>query len=244
MKLNLLSYKELQKLGENMYINKNSYNTKKELIEIIEQCFNMYEKYKEDNIDKYEIKEQLGNKGKEGITYLVVDKENGKEYAMKCFNSRKSIKNIEREGLLQKKASEKGISPKIININLVGNNIIMEKMDRHLYDVMNESNGNISEKYQEQILCIFNKLDECKVFHGDSNILNYMIKNDKVYIIDFGMSKEIDKNFKKKIKEDKPNYTLMNLGLIIKLKELKCPDTSYSYLIKYVSNENKIKYGL
>ena len=36
-----------------------------------------------------------------------------------------------------------------------------------------------------------------------------------VYIIDFGMSKEIDENFKKKIKEDKPNFTLMNLVLIL-----------------------------
>ena len=40
-------------------------------------------------------------------------------------------------------------------------------------------------------------------------------------IIDFGMSKLIDLKFKKKIKEERPNYTLMNLGFIIKLKEFE-----------------------
>ena len=49
---------------------------------------------------------------------------------------------------------------------------------------------------------------------------------------------------KKKLKEERPNFTLMNLGFILKLKELKCPTTSYKYLIKFVTEENKSKYGL
>ena len=79
---------------------------------------------------------------------------------------------------------------------------------------------------------------------GDSNILNYMLKNNRIYIIDFGMSKPIDDKFKKKIKEERPNFTLMNLGFILKLKDLKCPSTAYKYLINFVSEENKRKYGI
>ena len=120
----------------------------------------------------------------------------------------------------------------------------MERMDEHLFDVMKRQKGNLTEFQQKQLMDIFIKLDESNVFHGDSNILNYMLKNDKIYIIDFGMSKLIDLKFKKKLKEERPNYTLMNLGFIIKLKELKCPETAYSYLISFVSEENKIKYGL
>jgi predicted unusual protein kinase regulating ubiquinone biosynthesis (AarF/ABC1/UbiB family) len=70
------------------------------------------------------------------------------------------------------------------------------------------------------------------------------LKNNKIYIIDFGMSKPIDDKFKKKLKEERPNFTLMNLGFILKLKDLKCPSTSYKYLIKFVTEENKKKYAI
>ena len=36
----------------------------------------------------------------------------------------------------------------------------------------------------------------------------------------------------------------MTLGFILKLKELKCPESSYSYLISHISQENKLKYNL
>lgn len=70
-------------------------------------------------------------------------------------------------------------------------------MDEHLFDVMKRQCGNITEIQQKQILDIFIKLDDALVFHGDSNILNYMLKNNKIYIIDFGMSKHIDEKLKK-----------------------------------------------
>jgi tRNA A-37 threonylcarbamoyl transferase component Bud32 len=163
---------------------------------------------------------------------------------MKTFNKRKSSENIKKEAELQAKASEKGISPKVIDVDLVSNCIIMEKMDEHLFDVMKKQCGNLTENQQKQILEIFIKLDDACVFHGDSNILNYMLKNNKIYIIDFGMSKHINDKLKKKLKEDRPNFTLMNLGFILKLKDLKCPSTAYKYLIKFVSEENKNKYGI
>jgi tRNA A-37 threonylcarbamoyl transferase component Bud32 len=240
--LNKKSLEELQKIGKDLGI-ENEIN-KKILIKKIKECFKDYEKYKFEVKDRYEKIKQLGNKGKEGITYLVKDKISNKEYAMKTFNKRKSIENIKRESELQKIAGDVGISPKVIYVDLVSNNIVMDKMDEHLFDVMKRQNGDLTEIQQKQILDIFNKLDEINVFHGDSNLLNYMLKNEQIYIIDFGMSKMIDNKLKKKLKEDRPNFTLMNLGFILKLKELKCPESSYSYLIKQVNDENKKKYGL
>jgi len=237
------NYEELKQIAKEIEIQEDQYQNRNQLLSLISKCFKEYEEYKTNVIDKYVKIKRLGNKGKEGITYLVKDKLN-REFAMKTFNKRKSTENIKKEAELQKRVSEKGICPTVIEIDIVSNCIIMEKMDDHLFDIMKRQCGNLTEEQQKQILDIFIKLDEALVFHGDSNILNYMLKNDKIYIIDFGMSKLIDDKFKKKIKEDKPNFTLMNLGFILKLKELKCPTTAYKYLIKYVSEENKIKYGL
>jgi len=245
MDLNILNKKsldELQEIGKDLGI-ENEIN-KKILIKKIKECFKDYEKYKSEVKDRYEKIKQLGNKGKEGITYLVKDKISNNEYAMKTFNKRKSIENIKRESELQIIAGEIGISPKVIVVDLVSNNIVMDKMDEHLFDVMKRQNGDLTEIQQKQILDIFNKLDEINVFHGDSNLLNYMLKDNRIYIIDFGMSKIIDDKLKKKLKENRPNFTLMNLGFILKLKELKCPESSYKYLIQHVNDENKIKYGL
>lgn len=236
------SYEELKEIAKDIEIKDDQYQNRNQLLVLISKCFKEYEEYKTNN--KYVKIKQLGNKGKEGITYLVKDKINDIEYAMKTFNKRKSPVNIKKEADLQKKVSETGICPKVIDVDLVSNCIIMEKMDEHLFDVMKKQCGNLTEEQQKQILNIFIKLDDASVFHGDSNILNYMLKNNRIYIIDFGMSKPIDDKFKKKLKEERPNFTLMNLGFILKLKDLKCPSTSYKYLINFVSEENKRKYGI
>ena len=175
----------------------------------------------------------LGNKGKEGITYLV-ENTAGEKYAMKTFNSRKSILNIEKEGKLQKIAADAGISPKVVKIDTKSKCIVMEKMDNHLYDVMKTQNGNLTQQQQISIVNIFKKLDEIGVFHADSNLMNYMYKNNKLYIIDFGMSKKIDDKLVKKLNTKTPNMKYMLLGFILKLKELKCPESSYKYLANYM----------
>ena len=194
-------------------------------------------------IKTYKKFDQLGNIGKEGITYLVKD-ENENEYAMKTFKKTKSSTRIENEAELQKKASFYEISPKIIDVNLEEKYIVMEKLDKHLFDVMKKQNGNLTKLQQQQIIKIYKNLDKSGVFHGDSNILNYMFKDKKLYMIDFGMSKFIDDNLIKKVGTKNPNLDLMTLGFILKLKELKCPESSYSYLITHVSDLNKAKYQL
>ena len=194
--------------------------------------------------DKYNIIKQIGNVGKEGVTYLVQRKNDGAEFAMKTFKKTKSTKNILMESELQHIASKSGVCPKIIDVSLDDKFIVMDKLDTHLYDIMKKQNGDISKKHQEQIIDIFKKLDQTKVFHADSNILNYMLKNNKLYIIDFGMSRKIDDKLIKKLGDDSPNLTFMTLGFVLKLKELKCPPTSYSYLLNFISDSNKNKYGI
>ena len=72
-------------------------------------------------------------------------------------------------------------------------------MDSHLIDSMKKKNGYLTRKQQEDLVKIYKKLDDTGVFHGDSNILNYMYKDRRLHIIDFGMSSPIDKKLIKKL---------------------------------------------
>ena len=88
-------------------------------------------------------------------------------------------------------------------------------------------------------------LDEAKVFHNDSNINNYMVRRGRIYIIDFGFSKEITAALCKNLKTERPNYILMTIGFIMEAKRFfkNCPKI-YDHILKSVSKENAKKYGL
>ena len=64
-----------------------------------------------------------------------------------------------------------------------------------------------------------------------------MLKNKKIYVIDFGFAKEINNRLIKKLGTDTPNIKIMTLGLILKLKELNCNPISWKYLKRYISPE-------
>ena len=151
---------------------------------------------------------------------------------MKTFRKHKSPITLKQEVKLQKIAGKAGISPQVIDKDLVSKYIVMTKMDYHLIDVMKKQKGILKQIQQKQILEIFKKLDEIGIFHADANILNYMIKDGKIYIIDFGMSKIIDDGLIKKLGTSTPNLNIMTLGLVLKLKELGCPSESYKTLKK------------
>lgn len=240
--LHNLSYDELKTIAEDMDLEVDK--KKERLIESILVCFKKYEDYKKEKLDKYTKIKQLGNTGKEGVTYLVQVDGTDTKYAMKTFKKTKSSVKLRLEADLQMKASIFKVCPKVVEVDTVFKYIVMEIMDTHLIDIMTKQEGNLTEKQQKQIIEIYRKLDEAEVFHGDSNILNYMFKKNKLYIIDFGMGKHIDAKLKRKLETETPNMTLMTLGFILKLKELKCPETAYSYMIQFVTDENKKKYGL
>ena len=233
MSYNLEKYKlpELKKLAEKMGIVPK--RSRQEMIDNISAAFQEYEKYKKDKIDKYIKCKQLGQKGKEGITFLVTDK-HGKEMAMKTFRKTKSSVTLKREYTLQKKAAKAGISPKVYDYDTVSKYIVMEKMEGHLHDLILKQKGVLHKAQQHRIIEIFETLDNIGIFHNDANICNYMLKNGQIYIIDFGFAKEITPRLIKQIGTNKPNIKLMTIGFILKLKEMNVPEKSYSTLKKYI----------
>ena len=104
--------------------------------------------------------------------------------------------------------------------------------------------GLLTENQQRQILDIFKKLDKARVFQGDANILNYMVRDGKIYIIDFGFASRIDEQLMKKVKSKTPNQELMLLGFILKLKEINCPIASYIVLKNALSSEKRKQFNI
>jgi predicted Ser/Thr protein kinase len=191
----------------------------------------------------YKKIKQIGDPGKQGIAYLTKD-DKGRELVMKVFKNTKSDNKIEKEYMLQQQASKYGICPKVYHYSFKNKCIIMDKMDKHLIDILKDNNMVLSKKFQLRLIEIFKLLDESCVFHNDINLTNFMTKKDQLYIIDFGLSNYITQNLLKKLKTQTPNYKLMTIGLVLKLKELNCPVSSYQYLIKHIQKEDLKNYNI
>lgn len=239
--LDLYTIDELKELCSKLEIKPK--RTKKELIADISSEFKIYVDYSNKKKNKYKIINQIGNKGKEGITYLVVDKK-GNKYAMKTFKKTKSSKKLKKEFLLQKKAGKKGIAPKVYDYDVLEKFIVMELMDNHLYEELDKNPAFLTKKHQERIYEIYSTLDDIEVFHNDANICNYMLKNNKLYLIDYGFAKEINSKLIKEVKTDKPNSILMLIGFIITLKKKGVPASSYKYLLDKLPIQYKKEYDL
>jgi tRNA A-37 threonylcarbamoyl transferase component Bud32 len=167
---------------------------------------------------KYPKKSNLGKPGKEGTVYQTTYRR--KDYALKQFRPTKVIGNIYKEAELQQQAAKKGIAPKVIAINPVEKFIVMEKMDRSLMDVIKKYRGKIPQKYQKQIIHLIENLDKVRIFHGDPNPMNFMEKDGRFYIIDFGFAKPVDQKLITELASDFPNQKFMYIGLLIQFKEI------------------------
>ena len=235
------SFTDLKKMAKNMGLPSKRSST--DYISEIKKALTEYANYKHNKLDKYVKIRQLGSKGKEGITYLVKDK-NGNNFAMKTFRKKKSSATLLLEYNLQKKAGSANVAPRTIEYDTVSKYIVMEKMDIHMIDLMEKQKKKLLRWQQFQIINLFKKLDNIGIFHGDSNILNYMLKDKKIYLIDFGFAKEITPKLCEKLGTTSPNLKIMTLGLVLKLKELRCYSSSWKYLKKYINNEDIRTFGI
>jgi predicted Ser/Thr protein kinase len=167
-----------------------------------------------------QILSDLKTKGKDGKIYKV--KRGEKEMIAKIFRKNKNKDEIEKEFRFLHKAAKLGISPKTYGYDLDdekhGNYILMEELDKSLLDHI-KKDGCLSDKYQKKIIKILEILDENNIFHGDISPLNFMTdKKGNLYIIDYGLAKEIDENFIKKYGKN-ANIKLGITAFILKIRE-------------------------
>ena len=184
------------------------------------------------NCNFSELKKMAKNMGlnsKKSIIYEVTDNKNN-IFIMKTFKKNKPSNQLKLEYNIQKKASLFDIAPKVIEYDSISKYIVMEKMDEHLLDVIQQQ-GTLTQHQQLRILEIFKVLDNIGIFHCNPDINNYMIKDNKIYIIDFGSASEIN------VKLIKTNTQIMTIELINTLNKLKIPSSSWKYLKKILQYE-------
>jgi tRNA A-37 threonylcarbamoyl transferase component Bud32 len=158
-------------------------------------------------------------KGKDGTITIV--KKGRKNVVKKTFRKNKNREEIKNEVAMMKKGHRLGISPKVYEYNEDDHPyILMDELGKTLFEYMKKT-GKISKDHQRQVISILEKLDENRIFHGDISPLNFMSgkeDSNKLYIIDYGMSKKMDKDFIQKHGEN-ANVKLGITFFILKVRD-------------------------
>ncbi|MDA7838817.1 protein kinase [bacterium] len=181
--------------------------------------------------------EQLGNDGKEGITYIgtltrrfngslldmPVQLRKGARVAVKTFRATKSVARIEKEAALQQTCALAGISPPVYGIDRDKKCIVMKMLASLPVQMYREQA--LPDDLQYQICALMHRLDEAKVMHNDMNAFNVMLDDTgRPFMIDFGLAKPITPKITKKFGAH-PNIRVTLWGLVrgFRRNKVECP---------------------
>ena len=195
--------------------------------------FNYGENLDQSILSVWTLGKQLGSEGKDGYVCKVTNDEISA--VMKIFKNKKSIKKIRKEIEYYKITSNANLSPIILSNWEIEDNskcFIMQPMKRTLLEIVKQQNNKLTPEQIERLLYLYTKLSELKILHNDSNILRNIMEgyDGKLYLIDFGFSKNITK---KVFSEQGPNP---NLSLLAELDH-KLKTTYFSKLIETYENQ-------
>ena len=186
------------------------------------------------NNPNWQINEKLAE-GKDGSVYSITNIIDNRKGAVKLFKDKKSLKKIKKEFAFFKQCSDIDISPKIYNDKELDEDnkyFMIERMEYTLLEF--QKKNEMTLEYLKEIINLYMKLSELKIFHNDGNIgRNIMFNNGRFYLIDFGFSNNFNKRLYKQFGEN-PNISHIN-GLLkyVKKKKLKL------YLENLIDNYEK-----
>lgn len=170
-------------------------------------------------LSMYHLENQLGYTGRDGKTILAINP-NGEYVAIKLFKLLKSVSSIRREVDLQRIASGYRIAPKIYMFSLTGKFIVMKRLKETLFQRFIDQGRILLDFQEKELLYLFKRLDQAKIFHGDPNLLNFMYdNNNRLHVIDYGFAKPINQETISKY-GPRPNIKYMTAGILVKTSEL------------------------
>lgn len=149
--------------------------------------------------------------GKEGCIHVIDI--NGTKCVLKQFKKTKSENRVRREADFQLAAWNAGVAPEPFAIDLRAKRIFMCGIESRLVDIAKQRNPPaLTANEQLQIVLCMKKLDSIGILHNDGNCLNVMCQlengSNRIYIIDYGMAKQIDKKVLRKSNTPNLSYTL------------------------------------
>jgi TP53 regulating kinase-like protein len=136
---------------------------------------------------------EIIKRGAEAILYLqdenLVKERIKKSYRLPQIDIELRKNRTKKEAKLISEARRCGIStPRIISVDEKNNKILMDFIDgKRLKEFLNETNDENRRKVAEDIGKSVGLLHKHGIIHGDLTTSNMILKNNKIYFIDFGL---------------------------------------------------------
>jgi serine/threonine protein kinase len=147
------------------------------------------------------LQEMIG-KGSYGIAYSIVHKETGTRYVLKRMRAKHRKKDYQIQKFKQEISILKQLNlPNVPKVYLNGDVdgipfYIMEYINGHTFEQEIFSNGklySLEESFTilKKLFNVVINIHDKKIVHRDLRIPNILVKNDMIYIIDFGLASYI-----------------------------------------------------
>ena len=222
--------------------------------------------------DGFEYVSMLGERGKEGEAWKVINTDKNTYHAVKIFDSKKSVKKMMNEIITQQKIQDYNISPTINWVSPTEKCFMMDLINgiSLLEYLKHGKNIKYTSSIVKQLYNIVIALAEKQIGYNDDNVkmnIMYDKTHKKFILIDFGMiasettMKQLAKKHSLSIHEA---YLSKAFGIILKAEELFMkkiygttefkytplggvykPNSSFPSLMKYVFEhglQDKISY--
>ena len=175
--------------------------------------------------------------GRLGSSVRLVTDYRGHRYALKAFPHSNSRVEIRKEYSFLLRAYKVGAAPKPVQMDCENGFIVMELMDCTLAEQIARQKGRLFGYQQKRILSIYKALDDTGIYHNDGNLANYMVKDRKIFLLDYGLSKDITPQLVRKLGTNRPNSTLALLRLVTKLHSHVKDEASLKHLVKALRSD-------
>jgi len=124
----------------------------------------------------------------EGMKVLVKERIK-KGYRLEALDKKLRVERTRREANLMREARKVGVNtPQIFHVDEDNCKIIMEFIDgKRLKDILDSWDEEKIEKVFTEVGRCIGKMHSADIIHGDLTTSNIIVKDDKIYFIDFGL---------------------------------------------------------
>jgi len=169
---------------------------------------------------------------KDGQKILIKDRIK-KKYRISQIDEKIRKNRTSQEFNLLSEARRNGVpTPRILDVDKKNYKIIMEFIEgERIKELLNKSDKKTIEKLCFEIGKLIGKLHSAGLIHGDLTTSNMILKDEKIYFIDFGLG-----SFSKKIEDQGTDLRLLHEAL--KSTHYQILDTSWKNIIKGYKSEH------